>query len=576
MQNRYPLLVLLSVFIVVLTVWVGIRAMRASGLPFAVETSSARTLRVEALRGIPLPEGLHAGETVELRAQSFAVRNALLASLAESATGAGLTMDLVVDRAGRRVEVPFTTRPLAAVSELRLAYYLAVLWAALLGLTALVTLWRGRDWGAWGIALWATAFQGGVALTAAPLSGMALLVVAVASPFLFLLARVGFYVMAETIAAPALPAPTRRVLRGCFVVFLLLGFAYEVASPVLFVVHAVILPQGIATVWALPYLLAAAVLLFGYRRADAALRPRLRWMFWSALVFTIGIQFSNVPLFGYPGSIVTKIVAYAVAMAGLLYAVLRHRLVDMSFVVNRALVYSATLTVVVAIFTLLESFVEKIALPHDASLIFELGVPLVVGFSLEAVRKRLERASEWLFFRRKFRAEAALRSYAHHCAFIEHPDHLVEQTLPELTTHSAAPAAAMYWRSGEGYDRMAECGEHSYPARLDMDDRATVALRADRRDVDLEDLGSSLGPDGLLLPMMVRGELLGAALVANRPGEHYPADERELLSHVVHEVGAALHALHARENARLIAELAAGRLSLDAASERARALAQPA
>jgi hypothetical protein len=48
------------------------------------------------------------------------------------------------------------------------------------------------------------------------------------------------------------------------------------------------------------------------------------------------------------------------------------------------------------------------------------------------------------------------------------------------------------------------------------------------------------------------------------------------LRHVVHEVGAALHALHARENARLIAELAAGGLSADAASERARTLAQSA
>jgi hypothetical protein len=107
--------------------------------------------------------------------------------------------------------------------------------------------------------------------------------------------------MAEAIAARALAAPTRRLLRWCFVVFLLLGFAYEVAFPLLFVVHAVVLPQGIATLWAVPYLLAAAALLFGYRRADAELRQRLRWMFWSALVFTVGIQLSNVPVLGWAG-----------------------------------------------------------------------------------------------------------------------------------------------------------------------------------------------------------------------------------------------------------------------------------
>jgi len=82
-----------------------------------------------------------------------------------------------------------------------------------------------------------------------------------------------------------------------------------------------------------------------------------------------------------------------------------------------------------------------------------------------------------------------------------------------------------------------------------------------------------VGTDGLLMPVIVHGELLGAVAVANRPGERYPADERELLSHVVQEAGAALHA---RENARLIAQLAAGELSLDMATKRARALAQPA
>jgi len=47
---------------------------------------------------------------------------------------------------------------------------------------------------------------------------------------------------------------------------------------------------------------------------------------------------------------------------------------------------------------------------------------------------------------------------------------------------------------------------------------------------------------------MLRGNLLGALVVGQRPGEHYTADERELLFHVAHEVGAALFALRAQES----------------------------
>jgi hypothetical protein len=57
----------------------------------------------------------------------------------------------------------------------------------------------------------------------------------------------------------------------------------------------------------------------------------------------------------------------------------------------------------------------------------------------------------------------------------------MEQTPLELTTYAGAPAAALYWRSGEGYERIAGHGDHSSPRWMDPDDRATVALRAERR-----------------------------------------------------------------------------------------------
>ena len=318
MHRRYPLLVALTLLAVAIGAWDGLRVMHNSGLPFAVTAAGTRAVRVEPLRDIGLPPGLQAGETIDLRTQPFATRAAILASLTEGSVRPGEHLALHVERGGRPAAIAFTTRRLGAVPELRLASWLGVLWAALICLTALITLWRGKDWGAWGISLWAIAFEAGLALTLAPAAGAGIVAVGVASPFLYLIARVGFYLMAESIAAPALTARTRRVLRAAFAVLLLAGMGYEIAAPLSLVFHALLVPQLIATVWALPYLLATAMLLLGYRRADARHRQRLHWTFWSSLVFVVGIQFSNVPLLGYPLSFVVEIGAYAVSMTGLL------------------------------------------------------------------------------------------------------------------------------------------------------------------------------------------------------------------------------------------------------------------
>ena len=81
-----------------------------------------------------------------------------------------------------------------------------------------------------------------------------------------------------------------------------------------------------------------------------------------------------------------------------------------------------------------------------------------------------------------------------------------------------------------------------------MNDPAFVGLRARNAELDLHATQSALGTDGYAFPLIVRGNLLGALMVSQRPGEHFAAEERELLFHVAHEIGAALFALRAQES----------------------------
>ncbi len=576
MRWRYPLLVMLSLLVLAVTTWNCMLTVNMSSVPFSLKRIGSHTARITRLRNMPLPAGLHIGDRVDLGRQDNATRLTLLAVKEEANVRPGGQFAFVLTHfngAHTTVEVP--VRHLIAVPELRVSIGLGVCFYLLIGFAALLTLWRGRGLAGWAIAGWATAFLCGMAVTLVPAEGLSVLLLGGIAQVFFLLARVGFFVLADVLVGPVLAPGLRRGLRWVFATLLLVGFGYELTYPLLMVFNAVLLPGMLGMLWVLPYALCVLMLLVGYRNVAIEARQRLRWIFWSAIVLVFGISLSNEAYLGYPQSYMIEVAAYVIALVGLLYAVLRHRVVDMSFIVNRALVYSATLTVVVAVFTLLQSFLENLALSHNESLALELGVPLILGFSLEALRKRLERISEQLFFRRKFNAEKALNDFAHHCGFIEHPDHLLERALQALSTHAGAPSVAIYWRDAAGYERLAETGEGYYPLRLDIDDPGGVALRAERAICDLELLGSDLGTDGLAAPMMVHGELMGLVAIRNRPGEHYPANERGLLEHVIQAVCAALYALHARENARFIETLAEGGFDAVEATLRARALAQP-
>jgi hypothetical protein len=72
--------------------------------------------------------------------------------------------------------------------------------------------------------------------------------------------------------------------------------------------------------------------------------------------------------------------------------------------------------------------------------------------------------------------------------------------------------------------------------------------------------------EGYVFPLRVRAHLQGVLVVGPRPGERYALEERELISHVAHEVGATLFALRAqaieqeRDAANARAEVADGLL----------------
>jgi len=545
------------------------------GLPFNGQRAGTQTYVIHAFPGLPLPTGIRDGDRVDMTKQSFDARIATVVQ----ALPVGYTIDAVIDRGAQTLKVPFTVIDARGFNIPGQPDRLWFVVPQICGFTllcgiALLLLWRGRDRAAFGMRLWAITFLFSAPVSVIPLGGWPGLLIYCTSILLFLAARIGFYIMVEARVVPALSPSQAKGYRAVFWILLALGAVYALGGPLLVVAtgSGALAYQGYGLVLTASYFVPIAMLFSGYRRAAVAERQRLRWMLVSGVTWAASILLQNTPLLGVVSGTLSNILLTA-ALLGFLYAVLKLRVVDIAVVIDRALVYGLVTTLVVGIIAAVNSLALRETLVPGAGLLLQVVVPLALGIVLGRVREYTDRIVERVFFRNKYLAERALRTFARHVEHMEDAPSLLEAAVREIRRNLGAPAVAIYSAEGIGYVRVRQAGESAFPERLLTDDAALVALRAEQKAVDLADVVSGLGYEGCAFPMMVLGRLRGALVCANRPGEHYAADEKQLLTQVAREVGATWRILRARDNEAYVRAMAEGDLSLKAAREKAKALA---
>ena len=149
-------------------------------------------------------------------------------------------------------------------------------------------------------------------------------------------------------------------------------------------------------------------------RAQGADRWRVRWV-----SVALGVAFS-----GIVAELALIVVAHVradwvgylpltmIAMPfGLGYAIVRHRVVDIGFVINRALVFGIVSAVVIVAFIVLEWALSTVfvKVSHVTSTSLELMLALVLGFSLRGIHGRVDAFIDDLFFRSRHENERALQ-----------------------------------------------------------------------------------------------------------------------------------------------------------------------
>jgi hypothetical protein len=280
-------------------------------------------------------------------------------------------------------------------------------------------------------------------------------------------------------------------------------------------------------------------------------RDRLRFAFMLAaiglLAASIGAVAGAIILTGNDWSLTNPLVAaYIVgAIAGaavFAYAVLRHRVIDLGFALNRTLVYGVVSAVLLAAFGLIEwavnHFVPIEGREKDA--LIDAAVAVGVFLTFHRVRDGAEHLVERLFFRRWQKAEAALRRFVREATFFAEAPALTQALVRALSEYAEGAPAAVYLAEGSGYARAA--GDvPGVTARLAADLDPLVGLRADPKPVQLHDDALKAA---LIAPMVYRNEVAGLVVLGPKPsGFDYRPDEVELIGWATRQAGLDLHAL---------------------------------
>lgn len=545
-------------------------------LPLSFSRDADGMLHVQALPDSALPAPLQDGDVFDLPAMTAEARAALFVS---SNPPEGLRVDLVIRRDGQRLDVPVTAaQDRSRRGEINglTSVPITLVFVALL----LVTLWRGRDWSAWGLSVFALGVILQSALQGLPIEPIkAAMATALGIAFVSVLTMPGLFIAADALCGHGLSPAWRRGLRRALVVLALCNLALPMIRLQQLVVDARTV-LNIPSPWRqVPMILLAALpviaLVVGYRASDAAQRLRIRWVLWSVSLVFLVIVLQTLPGYaalGIPGLVATSVLI-TLSVAGLLYAVLRHRLVDISFVVDRTLVYGVTTGLVVGALALLEQVIEKLAVGNDASLLLQAGTTLVVALALNRVHRSVEATVDRLLFQRQHRSVEQLRSFARECLHVEQPERLLPLAVARVSLALGSPAVRIYGRQAAGY-ALVSAGDRSDDGLIvDPDDPLFLALRSQRQPLQLAAIsGSTLGAEGWAFPMRLRDALTGALIAIPAPGLQFAPDEREALATLAGELPLAQAMLRAREHERFIAGVANGVIDAQALQARARQL----
>ncbi len=485
--------------------------------------------------------GLRDGDVVDRTRLSLADREVFATH-----TGiAGARYSFVVQRGAQSPRISFT---LAAATNRTVRDVVDISLRVFMMLTALLLIARGRDDLSWYAGLWFAgwAIASGFSLTfdalgaqgslIASFGGLLLLMIFVYARFMF-----GYRLLAARVG---------RAARSAFVGLLALGLAGLVATIVWRFFQYAYGWQDPALArtlngWSQLELgtLFVAVMATAAFAAEREKAQSIRILFWSAFIAQIsGWANQGFVLAGQDAPLLGALaLLYIVPAVTVPYVLFTRRLAAVDFYVSKAAIYAIVLSVVVGVFVLLESLVERLALGRTESIILQLIVPLALGLSLKRIEHGVEGFVERVLYRDKLSAAEQLNALIDDFPHMHAPGVLMRRVVEDVHDLMRCPSAVLYRLEDGNYLPVAESDAGSLHAPIPLDDPAFVRLRSAHRPIETTQFRTALPGDGVLVPLIVFGSITGALYCRYRESrEHYDPDEIALLSRLSHELAVAI------------------------------------
>jgi hypothetical protein len=293
--------------------------------------------------------------------------------------------------------------------------------------------------------------------------------------------------------------------------------------------------------------LSLTYLAVGWRKSAAGVQQRYALMLVALGMMATAQMYDSLRSFDArfeteAGIIAITVLAALGAPALLTYAILRRKVFDLGFAVNRTLVYGVVSAILLAAFGLVEWAVDHLV-PiegREKNALVDAAIALGVFLTFHRVRDVVEHGVERVFFRSWQEAEAGFRKFVKEAAFITDGTALAKNTARALSKYAEGAEAAIYLVDGTGFTRVA--GDVSCAAeRLDANATGLLSVRANLKPAEVHE--GDL--DGCLIaPMMTRNEVAGVAVLGPKPsGLSYRPDEIDLVAWGTHQVGLDLYAL---------------------------------
>jgi hypothetical protein len=307
----------------------------------------------------------------------------------------------------------------------------------------------------------------------------------------------------------------------------------------------------------LGFFLGAAIFIATYVHADAIDRPRIRWVI---LGFFVGygglvaasaldlIGIASVPIW-LNDLIQTLNVAVPLTVA---YAIVKHRVIEITFYLNRALVYGLLTTIAVGIMALLHWVVSMQMEGFHLGVLFELAGALAIGFSILKMHGWIETLVDRYVFRSVHDAEAHLVKINDSMMYAQSLEGLDRLVCAEPRRAFKLAWAEVFHATASGsYRRSDLAGDEATHTEFDRDDAIVLQMCSSRLPVAT--------PDSIAFPLVIRDEILGFALYSvHANGSAIDPNEREILDTFIHRASIAYDHLisksRAAENARLRVE----------------------